>query len=425
MTVPNVVHYLREHSFAHLEEEHGVCARPDSRGTKRPKFSLNYDMIMSKAGDPLVAQCRGLIVRPIREIDVNDPSWKDLVVGDVEVVAWPMNRFYNNGDINACQIDWSTAEVQEKLDGTMCIVYWDSLHEEWCIATRSVPEADLPISNGIIQHNMTFSELFCRAFLETWRQYMFASDSPYLDEIIDGMEAYDLLCDLKKEFTYVFELTSPYNRIVVKYTEPGVTLLAMRHTASGVEKKPAQFKLNWIPITQTWKLNDFMAIEAFVNCVDPSKLEGAVVVDHTFARVKVKNKAWVLSSRAKDLLTVSRRAAVEAIFSEQIDDVIPLLEDDVAEKLVDMQDAIRSWLKSVDKNYASWFEQAGGNRKTFAGFVLASEDVSAPYFSLWDKRAANAREWAKNSALAGRLGDRFIDGILNKYDHGNLTRING
>ena len=47
---PFVKEYLRRHTFRELEEEHGVCARPNATFDK---FALNYDQILSKPGDPV------------------------------------------------------------------------------------------------------------------------------------------------------------------------------------------------------------------------------------------------------------------------------------------------------------------------------------------------------------------------------------
>jgi hypothetical protein len=41
------------------------------------------------------------------------------------------------------------------------------------------------------------------------------------------------LNSLDKSFTYVFELTSPLNRVVVKYADYRITILAARETANG------------------------------------------------------------------------------------------------------------------------------------------------------------------------------------------------
>ena len=119
-----VTEYLKTHTFQQLEDEHGVCARKSSDGSK---YSLNYDMIMVKSGDKLAEQCRGLIVRPWSWLGLvtAGEDWKNHVVGDTTTLAWPMDRFYNHGDAAGAQIDWSdpALRVLEKLDGTMVILY--------------------------------------------------------------------------------------------------------------------------------------------------------------------------------------------------------------------------------------------------------------------------------------------------------------
>ncbi len=341
---PLVKAYLTRRTFQQLEDEHGVCARFSSDGSKA---SLNYDMILIKNGDQLAEQCRGMVIRPTQfPFHTFGDDWKSAVVGEVDILAWPMNRFYNHGDVNGAAVDWSDPDlrVYEKLDGTCMIVYWDPLQKRWHAATRSVPEADLPIRKDHMEiGDMTFSELFFRA-LRLTREAM---EGQALDwEPSD----FDQVVHLNKELTYVFELTTPFNRIVVKYDVPRVTLLAARHTASGKELPIESLNtLNKVGRPKTWNLRSPAALEAFVNSADPALLEGAVVCDSAFRRLKVKNKAWVLSSKAKDLVTVSRRSALLAIIQGEIDDVLPLVEKDIAVELTRMQCALAEYMRSIDR----------------------------------------------------------------------------
>jgi hypothetical protein len=405
---PLVKAYLRNHTFQQLEDEHGVCARPNARGDK---FSLNYDQILVKNGDPVAEQCRGMIVRPTQfDVHVRGDDWKSTVVGDVEVLAWPMNRFYNHGDAVAAQIDWSDPglRVYEKLDGTCMIVYWDPLHGRWHAGTRSVPEADLPIRVGHMEiGDMTFSELFFKALVATRE----ASTGEAITWTVDG---FDKVVHLNKELTYVFELTTPYNRIVVKYDEPRVTLLAARHTATGKELPIESLCLQYVNRPKTWDLRSASALDAFVNSADPALLEGAVVCDSQFHRLKVKNKAWVLSSKAKDLVTVSRRSALLAIIRGEIDDVLPLVDKDIADELRRMQGTLRDYLRAIDDNFAAFKARAAGSRKDFALQVTSSGDWTPPYFNMWEGRAATALEWAQNAAANGKLSDSTLDLVLGK-----------
>ena len=63
---------------------------------------LNYNMIASEKDVEEVKECRGLILD-----EANDYS----------VVAYPFRRFFNHGEGCVDCVDFSTASIQEKLDG--------------------------------------------------------------------------------------------------------------------------------------------------------------------------------------------------------------------------------------------------------------------------------------------------------------------
>ncbi len=405
---PLVKAYLRTHSFQQLEDDHGVCARPNATGDK---FSLNYDQIMAKSGDPVAEQCRGMVIRPTQwDWAVFKDDWKMPVVGDIDVAAWPMNRFYNFGDAASHQIDWNDPElrVYEKVDGTCIIAYWDSHQNRWHAATRSVSEADLPIHLGDMQiGDMTFSQLFLKALILTREEL---SGKP-VDWVVDGP---DKVIHLNKELTYVFELVSPHNQIVVSYPEPRVYLLAARHTASGVELPIEELRLEHVRRPRTWPLKDAVAVGAFVNSMSPSELEGTVTCDSSFRRQKIKSIAYVLAHKTKDNVTASPRNALEAIIHEKLDDVIPLVPKDVGDKMLKMQDDYARFCRNIDRNFAVFKANAAGSRKDFAQNVIASGDWTAPYFNLWEGRSDSGRGWIRNAAEKGKLSASSLDIILSR-----------
>ena len=111
--------YLQTKTLEDLESELGI---KHNRHNKYPNLVLfKYDQIKSPTYPPIVKECRGII------LDEND-NWK--------VVSYPFNRFYNYGQNEAEKdIDWSTAVVQEKADGSSsttvllqlrmaCSYYW-------------------------------------------------------------------------------------------------------------------------------------------------------------------------------------------------------------------------------------------------------------------------------------------------------------
>lgn len=145
--------YLLTHSLLDLENEYGVFASFSKDGSK---FSLNYDQILVRDSDELSQQCRGLILaaadgssyRPQAEVDGSKLKYSHITPGATQVVAMPFKRFFNLGQGSAAKIDLdSTVRIMEKMDGTLIILYHDQLKNEWHVATRSVPEADVPLNS--------------------------------------------------------------------------------------------------------------------------------------------------------------------------------------------------------------------------------------------------------------------------------------
>jgi hypothetical protein len=401
--------YLRRHSFQQLEDEHGVNARPNSTGDK---YSLNYDQISAKNGDPLAEQCRGLVIRPTQfDKFIFGDGWKDAIVGELDVLAWPMNRFYNHGDPSAVEIDWADPgiRVYEKVDGTCIILYWDPLHGKWHAGTRSVPEADLPIQVGHMEiGDMTFSQLFLKALVATREEL----SGQKVDWEVDGP---DKVIHLNKEMTYVFELVSTYNQIVVVYPEPRAYLLAVRHTATGKELPIETVRLQHVRRPKTWPIRDVVTLATFVDSANPAELEGAVVCTSQFGRLKVKNKTYVLAHKSKDTVMSSMRNALEAVILEKVDDLLPILPNEEAkDRLISVRRAFIDYCKEIDARVAAFREDAAGSRKRFAEQVMLSGDWTAPYFNLWENRAANAYEWFTAACKNNKLSSGSLDTILSK-----------
>lgn len=393
-----VQEFLLTHSFAELSAVHGVNARPSSDFSK---WSLNYDQLEAKPRDPVADQCRGLVIRPINKVSsMSDP------VGPTEIVARPMDRFYNADDHNAHPIDWSNQNlrVQEKVDGTMTALYWDSVKSEWCVGTRSVCEADLPFGEplGSPLKNNTFAELFWYAAEDTLYEGLMSTDREFGFATIGTWLDY-----LNKAYTYVFELTSPLNRVVVKYDDYRITLLAIRVTATG---EYVSERYSVIPTPKEWNISCLSALTAFVDLADPMKCEGAVVVDSNWNRVKVKSKAWVLASRMKDAVMVSKRNVLLSILDLTIDKVIPLLDKGQVEAIHKLEDGLMAYCKRVDILFSHFIESE--SRKDFALKVQASGEWQTPFFNLYSRKWTGCAHWLQDIAHGGKLTPSMLDTIL-------------
>ena len=140
--VPLVVAALR--AGATLDDLRARYALAVNRAVLHPNLVLlKYDQLESPLGDPLVRQCRGLIV------DEAD---------GYRVVSRSFDKFWNHGEVHADTVDFATATVQEKLDGSLCVLY----HHDgaWRVQSSGSPDA----SGDINRSGMLFSTLFWQTF---------------------------------------------------------------------------------------------------------------------------------------------------------------------------------------------------------------------------------------------------------------------
>jgi RNA ligase len=243
--------------------------------------SLKYDQIDSPMTVPLVQECRGII------LDSAD-HWR--------VVARPFDKFFNYGEGLAAPIDWVNAAVQEKVDGSLCIVYWYA--GAWQVGTSGTPDASGSVGPGAA---LTFADLFWQAAQHVGLDLSLAD----------------------RDYTLLFELTSPHNRIVIPHTAPGITLLGMRERYSGEEWKMPweQTTLYGVPTIRTFPLHTLADVLTSFDTIAPLQQEGYVVVSYSwvgvpahvtqFPRVKVKHPGYVALHQMKDRF--SYRNALDVI----------------------------------------------------------------------------------------------------------------
>ena len=188
--VPLVVAALR--AGATLDDLRARYALALSRAVEHPNLVLlKYDQLESPLGDPLVRQCRGLIV------DEAD---------GYRVVSRSFDKFWNHGEAHADAIDFATATVQEKLDGSLCVLY----HHDgaWRVQTSGSADAAGPVGRT----GRRFSDLFWEVF---------------------AAMGYDLPTDPRR--CYSFELMTPWNRVVIPHTTSRLVLIGVRDRESGEE----------------------------------------------------------------------------------------------------------------------------------------------------------------------------------------------
>jgi hypothetical protein len=181
-----VIDFIKENGIPALVEKYKIKVKD-----YEDRVVLNYDQIESPRFDPIVDECRALILKK--------NTW--------EVLARGYDRFYNVGeDPNTSNFPFDSRFVRfdEKIDGSLILVYWDSVSNKWQCSTRSCAYAE-----GTNSFGTTFADVFSKAILNT-------KVIEYLNTVGD------------KCITYIFELVSPETRVVTPYSEHKVFLTGMR-----------------------------------------------------------------------------------------------------------------------------------------------------------------------------------------------------
>jgi hypothetical protein len=214
---------------------------------------------------------------------------------------------------------------------------------------------------------------------------------------------------LKKGFTYVFELTTPYNIVVKPHGESSATLLTVRNLDTLKELSFEELivvaeKLG-VPRVKSYDLNTNNVgalMRTFENMVWHD--EGYVVVDANHNRIKIKNPAYVAVHHLKgksaehNIMTIVKTNEIEefgATFPDRKDELYKLKEnyDALISKLNDVWFELQSSkpkniMPEEKKKYAkAVFEVcAKHDLKTFTGL----------YFGLVDGKVSSVEDFMFN-----------------------------
>lgn len=343
------------------------------------KVMLKYNQINSSNMHEEVRESRGLVL--------DSDTW--------EVMSMPFKRFYTHDDYYAAKLDLTKTVFTEKRDGTLIQVYWDYITKSWAINTM-FSECEDKFFGG----EYTLKEIFLNIAFDLGFSFN------YLDS----------------ETTYIFELTSPYKKVVVKYETPELRLIGARYLLGDLKEHNFE-KLCYtaerikIPIVETYK---FSSIEECLKSFQGKSynFEGYVAFDG-LNRIKIKNPAYVaihLTKRSQDeFLDVSNPHIFLDIvkqneigeFSSSFPHAKELIED-LYEKYNDL---LRK-LHSVDEEIEKPFDDSAEAKKAFSASImttLAKYGIKSELSSLF---------FMKNN---GKI--LSIEEYLQKYDNKKLLKI--
>jgi len=105
------------------------------------KVLLKYNQIDSDMSKEEVQDCRGLILEK--------DTWK--------VMSLAFRKFFNSAEGHASRVDYLTAWIWEKCDGSLIQLYWDWNEGKWFAGTTGMAEAEGEVND---KANTSFAKLF-------------------------------------------------------------------------------------------------------------------------------------------------------------------------------------------------------------------------------------------------------------------------
>lgn len=271
-----ICHFIKENPDWRniLQNNYGITIKEEY-----PYAIFNYG-IDSDFSNEIVQEARGIIIN----------------VNTLEVACFPFRKFGNHNESYADKIDWSTARVQDKIDGSI-IKLWNN-GDKWIFSTNAMIYADKATANAMT--NETFMDIIKRA-----DNYCFI---PF--EKLD------------KDNTYIFELTSPETQVVVRYDKPHLHHIGTRNNISGQElitdvgiEKPHEYPLK--------SLDDCLKAAVALNQsgdgeVHSVKREGFVVVDGNWNRIKIKSPDYLMMHHMVSNANFSKERIVGLLRNKEI-----------------------------------------------------------------------------------------------------------
>ena len=323
-----------------------------------PYVMFKYNQLSSDFSNPIVREARGIIFR--------EDNWK--------CVRRAFDKFFNYGEPNAAEIDWNTAKVQTKIDGTLVSAWFND--KKWHYSTNGTIDAYKALTGDI--KLPTFGDVLEEAFRNNG-----------ISKEIFEQSASKLVC-------YTFELVSPQTRVVIPYEKPDLYFIGYRTMRTECEMNPKESLVS--EFFKTPKEYDFHSAQDVVDSAKelPWDEEGYVVVDSNFNRVKIKSPAWLVAHYARSNNSISKESLIQVILDGEQEEFL-VYADDYREELESVEQEMKDFVKDLN-------DAAREMKKKYAAEVLKYPKSIQPYlFSKinnqdaddWVKENMTASKWAK------------------------------
>lgn len=279
---------------------------------------FNYNQLSSDFNNEIVREARGIIFK--------NRVWE-------HPVCHAFDKFGNYGEPYVPEMDWSTVKCTEKIDGSIMKLWcYDG---KWHVSTNGNIDASDALVPDVRAND--FDELFWEGVSKNMRHYP------------GGVARW--LRDLNQERTYIFEMVSPYTRVVIPYDTTNVFFLGARHNELNIqygcdEESAYAMNTQMFPRPRIYTVD---TLEDIINAANelPWDEEGYVCYDKDFNRCKIKSPKYVLAHFARNNNVITRWHLLDIILKGEMNEFL-IYASDYKEQIEFVKGLMDSFTACVD-----------------------------------------------------------------------------
>lgn len=249
---------------------------------------FNYNQLSSDFCNEIVREARGIIFK--------EGEWEC-------PVCHAFDKFGNYGEPYVPELDWSSVTVSEKIDGSIIKLWY--YNNVWHVSTNSNICARSAAIDDIRRDN--FEQVFWEAVNKHTSQH-------------------EWLQTLDTEYTYIFELVSPYNRVVIPYEYTDIYFLGARNNVTNQQYgcdflSAGVLHMNMFPRPVLYNMQTLEHVIDVANEL-PWDSEGYVCYDKNFNRCKIKSPKYVMAHFARNNNVITRKHLIDIILQGEMDEFL-------------------------------------------------------------------------------------------------------
>ncbi len=301
-------------------------------------YLLKYNMEESDFTNSIVKECRGLIIDKLT----------------LNPIALSFKKFHNIQEPIHDEIDWASAKVQEKIDGSKILCFFNKYTNKWQLSTSGNLNA---YEANVNDFGITFGSLFERALIN------------------NSLNKNDFELLLHENYCYTFELVSPESKIVVSYPQPDLYFIGMRNINTFEEVSPNGYHyLHTIKKPKEYNLKTLDECLTATSKMDCNQ-EGFVVVDKDWNRIKIKSPAYVYAHFLRQNDGISFKNILRLIDQNQQDDCLAIFPEykPYFDEVLNKKIKYITNLKNAFNNFLNNFSNENNHlytRKDYAIYII-------------------------------------------------------